>query len=94
MCFSLQQELIKGGSQESMLQLLLFTIYPIDLIYLANFIEVGNFEKDKMSHVCVINLKNFIMKLEHDAMLSTEWSENHNMKFNNNKCNYFIFVRK
>ena len=94
MCFSLQQELIKGGSQESMLQLLLFTIYPIDLIYLANFIEVGNFEKDKMSHVCVINLKNFIMKLEHDSMLSTEWSENHNMKLNNNKCNYFIFVRK
>ena len=77
-----------------MLQLLLFAIYSIDLIYLANFTEVGNFENDKTSHVCVNDLNNFIMRVEHDAILSTEWSENNNMKLINDKSHHLILGHK
>ena len=52
--------------------------------------DVRNYADDTTFHVCDLDLKSFITKLEHDAALAIEWFELKYMMLNQDKC-HFLF---
>ena len=50
-----------------------FNIYRNDLFYMAELINMCNFEDDTTFHACNYNPKDLVNRLEHNADLSIEW---------------------
>ena len=48
--------------------------------------QVCNFADDTTFYVCDKDLNTLINRLEHDSALPVEWSDNHFMKLNQDKC--------
>ena len=52
--------------------------------------DVCDYADDTIFHDYDLDLKSYITKLEHDAVLATEWFESNYMKLNQDKC-HFLF---
>ena len=74
--------MIKGVSQGSVLDFLLFNIYLNDLFYQAKCTEVYNFADDTTFFDCNKGLKTSVSRLEPDTHLAIEWFESSYMKLN------------
>ena len=88
--FSSWSILFLGVLQRSVLGPLLFNIYINDLFYLKHMTDVCDYADDTIFHDYDLDLKSYITKLEHDAVLATEWFESNYMKLNQDKC-HFLF---
>ena len=55
--------------------------------------DVCNYANDKTFHVCDLDLKSLITRLQQDSALAIEWFEWNYMKLNQDKCQ-FLFSRQ
>ena len=81
----------QGVPQGSVLGPLLFSIYLNDLFFLSEFTDLCNFGDDTTFYACDKDLNSLIKRLEHYSFLAIEWSENINMKLNQDKCHLLEF---
>ena len=61
-------------------------IYLNDLVFLCEFTDVCNFADDTAFYACHKDVNSLTKKLEYDSFLAIKWSENNNMKLNQDKC--------
>ena len=52
--------------------------------------DVYNYAEETTFHVCDLDLKSLITRLEHDAAFAIEWFESNYMMLNQDKC-HFLF---
>ena len=88
--FSSWIELLLGVPQGSVLGPLLFNIYLNDLFWFNEECDVCNFADDTTLHACDKELKNVLLRLEHDTLIAIEWFGWNYMKLNADKCHLLI----
>ena len=86
--------MIQGVPQGSVLGPILFNIYINDLFFILKETDVCNFADDTTPHVCDGNIKQVLIRLEHDSAIAICWFESNYMKLNTDKCHLLVSGNK
>ena len=92
--YSNWSELLYGVPQGSILGPLLFNIYINDLFYNADQTEICNFADDTTPHASGYELKDVLLRLEHDSNTLLEWFRVNFMTLNEGKCHLLVCGHK
>ena len=82
----------QGAPRGSVIGPLIFNIYLNDLFYLTESTEVCN-SADNTTFFACDNDQNKLFdkkRLQCDSLLAFEWSQNNNMKLNQNECHLLV----
>ena len=92
--YSSWSELLHGVPQGSILGPLLFNVYINDLFYNIDQTDICNFADDTTPHASGYELKDVLLRLEHDSNTLLEWFRDNFMTLNEGKCHLLVCGHK